>query len=474
MARFVRLTVVLAAGLGLTACTLGPDYAPPQPAAPIQWTAPLPHGGNIDGLIGWWDRLGDPVLPQLLRMAEADSPSLAQAWANIRKARATLTTSRSAGLPSVSGNGSAQRARTQADMDGTNIGNTISGSLDASWEIDLWGKVRRNAQAAEARIQARTDDWHDARVSLAAEVADTYVQYRACRLLANAYADETQSQQSTAQATGISMRAGFTSSADNALAQASAASSRATLTEQQAECDVLVKSLVDLTGAPETVLRPLLAQASEALPQPSAFAVESVPATALAQRPDLASIERELAAASAEIGAAVADRLPSLSLAGSITRSGTDMGSLLTTWAIGPAVSLPLFDAGKRAAAVDSAQATFEYQSATYRQGVRTALKEVEQALVRLDGATRRTGDSQTAAQGYRQYFDSIDSNWRAGGASLLDREQARRDALSAEISFITVQRDQIQYWIALYKALGGGWQPGTPALAPVSSGEPS
>lgn len=465
MARFRRIFSALPICLGLAACAAGPDYQPPAAAAPPQWSAPLPHGGDTETLIGWWDGFGDPVLPRLLRLAERDSPSLDKAWANIQKARATLATGQAAAWPGLTGSGSAQRARTKAELNDTKIGNTLSSGLDASWEIDVWGKVRRTEEAAEARIQARTDDWHDARVSLAAEVADTYVQYRACRLLVNAYDDEARSQRATAQATAVSRAAGFTSPADNSLAQASAASAQATLTAQQAECDVLVKTLVDLTGTAESDLRPLLGQSPDRLPRPSAFAVERVPAAALAQRPDLASLERELAATSAEIGVAEADRYPSLTLGGSITRSGADLGSLLTTWLLGPTVSLPLLDGGKRAAAVDSARAGYDYQSAVYRQGVRTALKEVEQALVRLDGASRRTQDSAAAAQGYRDYFQAVDSNWRAGGASLLTREQARRDALAAEITFITVQRDQIQYWIALYKALGGGWQPDAPAV---------
>lgn len=463
-----------AACLVLAACAAGPDYTSPAVQAPPSWQAPLPHSGSTARLIGWWDRFDDPALTRLLTRAETDSPSLAIAWANIQKARATLDSGGADLWPSVTADGSAQRARqTGATSDGTGkrttVSNTLSGSLDATWEIDLFGKVRRKVEAAQARFAARADDWHDARVTLAAEVADTYVQYRACRLLVNAYTDEAQSQQATADATEVSVRAGFTSTADGALARASAASARTTLTQQQADCGVLVKSLVELTGVDEPALRDVLAQAPAKLPQPAAFTVESVPTSLLAQRPDLAAAERELAATSAEIGVAEADRYPSLSFGGSITISGANLGSLLSTWLLGPSVTLPVFDAGKRAAAVDSARADYDLQLATYRQSVRTAIKEAEQALVRLDGAARRTGASQTAARDYRQYFESIDRNWRAGGASLLDREEARRNALTAEIAFISVRRDQIQYWIALYKALGGGWQPDTPL-----PGEPS
>ncbi|PWC31286.1 efflux transporter outer membrane subunit [Azospirillum sp. TSO35-2] len=471
MASAFRFVVALASGLGLTACAVGPDYHPPWPVAPPSWSAPLPHGGSTATLVGWWDRFHDPVLTDLLRAAEAGSPSLAQAWANIRKARATLASDQAARLPSVTGGGSAQRSR-QSALGGVATGNTLSGSLDASWEVDLFGKLRRTSEAAGARVEARTDDWHDARVSLAAEVADDYVQFRACRLLARAYADEAASQGGTARATATSVRAGFTSTVNGALAEASAASLRASATAQQAECDVLVKALVALTGLDEPALRGRLQQAPAELPQPVGFAVDHVPAALLAQRPDLASLERELAAASAEIGVAEADRYPSLSFSGEIARSGVALGSLMTTWLVGSSLTAPLFDAGKRAATADSARASYDYRLAAYRDGVRTAIKEVEQALVRLDAAARRTDDSRTAAEGYRSYFEAIDRNWRAGGASLLDREEALRNALNAEITLITVQRDRIEYWIALYKALGGGWQAGTPATPPAHSSD--
>ena len=455
-----RTWFYLAASVWLSGCAVGPDYRKPDLPVPTAWSAPMPHGGSTAQLVQWWDRFDDPVLTQLLTMAEADSPTLAQAWANIEKARATLTTNRAAGLPSVTASGSAQRERQQQGTGATTgISTALSGTLDASWEIDLFGKVARNTEAAQARIDARSADWHDARVSLAAEVADDYVQYRACRLLAQTYADEARSQQDTARATAVSVKAGLTSLADGALAEASAASVSATATEQQTQCDVLVKTLVALTGTEETALSPLLAQGPADLPQPDRFAVESVPAALLAQRPDLVSMERELAATSAEIGAAEADRYPSLSFSGSLSRASS-LGTVMTTWLAGPALSLPVFDAGKRAAAVDSAQAAYDSQLATYKQGVRTAVKEVEQSLVRLDGAGRRTRDAETAAAGYRQYFEAAERHWRAGGISLLDREEARRNALSADITVITVRRDQIEYWIALYKALGGGWQP--------------
>lgn len=339
--------------------------------------------------------------------------------------------------------------------------------MDASWELDLFGKIRRSAEAAQARMDARVSDWHDARVSLAAEVADTYVQYRACVLLAETYESELTSILQTERAMTSLVKAGFRPPSDGALALAGSASTRSTLVLQRAQCDLLVKSLVSLTGIDEVTLRGLMSAGNTKLPQPAALQVESVPAQVLRQRPDLASRERELAAASAEIGVARADLYPSLSLSGSITVSASSLASSAASWSFGPSLSLPIFDGGRRRAAVDSARAGYTAALADYRQGVRNVVKEVEQALVNLDSAGRRADDAATAAREYRRYFHATEVSWRAGRDSLLTLEEARRTALSAEIQQITLQRDRVAYWIALYKALGGGWQPGAPASSP-------
>jgi NodT family efflux transporter outer membrane factor (OMF) lipoprotein len=458
--------------LALTACaTLGPNYKTPEPAAPSAWQAPLPlaHGGSVGQLTQWWQQFDDPVLARLVNLAEDGSPSLASAWANIEKARATLKSAGASAWPSVNANASASRSNQLQGTTGTVTGNSRSGGLDASWELDLFGKVRRNSEAAQARVQARTADWHDARVSLAAEVADTYVQYRACQLLADAYEREEVSNAETEKATAAAVKAGFNARSDGALARASLASARSTFVQQQASCELLVKSLVYLTGADEPALRTLVGPGNGQVPQPAALEVPAVPVDALRQRPDLASLERELAATSAEIGVAQADLYPSLSLSGSVTVSATSLVSPATSWSFGPSLSLPLFDGGKRHAAIDGAQAGYDGALASYRQGVRTVVKEVEQSLVNLDSTARRAEQADSAAREYRDYFRAIEANWRAGSDSLLTLEEARRSALSAEVTRLTLQRDRVQYWIALYKALGGGWQADTPA-APATS----
>lgn len=465
--RISLLFALPVASLVLAACAIGSPYSEPASAAPAAWQAVLPHGGNAAAMRDWWQQFDDPTVAQLIALADENSPSLVKASAGIDKARATLTTARAGGLPGLDGSASLSRARRQSTSGALATQTTRSAGLDAAWEIDLFSKVRRNTEAAEARAHARVADWHDARVSLAAEVADTYVQYRACELLVDAYGRQRTSTADTEKATAAAVRVGFSAPSDGALARASLASTTSTLLSQRAQCDLLVKSLVDLTGRDEPALRAMLSvhrAVGGGLPAPASLEVQSVPANALRQRPDLASLERELAASSAEIGVAQADLYPSLSLSGSISVSATPGTSGLTTWSLGPSLSIPLFDGGKRRAAVVTAQASYRVASANLQQGVRTAVKEVERALVNLDSTARRAEEAERADQNYRHYFQATQANWRAGRESLLTLEEARRSALSAEISLITLRRDRIEYWIALYKALGGGWRPGTAA----------
>lgn len=458
-----RYPLVTLCAIALSGCVLGPDYQVPAVPVAAKWQAPLPHGASVAALTDWWQQFDDPALAELLRLAEADSPSMDQAAANIALARATLDTRSAEALPSLESTLSKGRGGQQKGSV-SQAGSGSSAQFDAAWEIDLFGKLHRNNEAASSRVEARVDDWHDARVTLAAQVGDDYVQYRGCQKLVLAYKDQAQSQQDTARITRQSFQAGFTSSADAALADASAASNAATLISQQSECQVLLKSLVALTGSDEDRLIEVLSHTPAQLPQPAQLNVQEIPADLLRQRPDLASSERELAAVNAEIGSAQADRLPSLSLSGTFS-VGATLGDRDRSWSLGPVLSIPLFDGGKRRAAVDGAEANYDAALAVYRQTLRTSVMEVEQSLVRLDAARRRESDVERSTAGFREYFEAIDRSWQAGNTSLLDRETARRQALTAEIDLITLQQDQVRYWIALYKALGGGWQANQPLV---------
>jgi NodT family efflux transporter outer membrane factor (OMF) lipoprotein len=403
------------------------------------------------------------VLVELQRLANANNPSMQKAAAQIASARASLASSKAAGVPTLTGSGDAKRANagTGTGIGGRIVSNTISAGLDASWELDLFGSVRRNVEASEAAAQAREADWNDTRVSLAAEVASDYITYRACLATLQLTRADAASRQATARMTMGSWRDGASSSGDATLAEASAASARASRLAQEAECEVDLKALVPLTGLSEPALRQLLPGDAEHSLKSAPFAVEILPVALLSQRPDVVAKERALAAASASIGVAEAGRYPRLSLSGSIARSIVASGSAQvssTPWSFGPSLSLPLFDGGAAKASVRSAEANYVIALADYRQAVSTAVLEVEQNLVRLASAAAREADLQRSAAGYRTVANATEVSWRAGSDSLLSCEQTRRDAISAQQSLITVQRDRLLYGVALYKAVGGGW----------------
>lgn len=455
--------VSITLGLLLSGCATFAELRPVDIKIANIWHATVPHGGKTSSLVSWWSTFNDPSLTSLIGYAEEENPSLASAAAGIDKARATLASARASLFPGLDGSASVKRSGTDGDTyNRVAASTTSSGGLDASWEIDLFGKTRQKSEAAQLRVHEQIANWHKARVSLAAEVADYYVQYRACRQIENAYRVELASQRETIRATETAATSGLTSTADLALARASAASSSSTLTAQHAECEVLVKSLAQVTGGDEARVRQLLAKGKADIPTPKNLKLAAVPADVLRQRPDIGALELELAASIADVGAAKADLYPSLSLGGSVTiRSSTLIGEAMP-WSFGPALTIPLLDGGTRRAAVRSAIADYDTAVANYKSGVLSAIAEVETALVRVDSTRRRIGDASSAARNYRTYFNSIDSNWRAGGVSLLDREEARRSAQSAEISLIEIRRDAVRYWIALYKALGGGWDAGS------------
>jgi outer membrane protein, multidrug efflux system len=440
--------------------------APPQPAsiadvAPQQWYAPLPHGGNITDLSQWWSHQGDPVLAQLIEAAQAVSPTIASARSRIDEARAIRVASGAALLPTLDANASASR---NSALPPQPTGTTTQAGFQSAWEIDVFGGGRAARDAAQSRLEGADAGWHNARVSVAAEVADLYYEQRACdKLLAIALSDAA-SRGETARLAELSRRAGFTAPAVTALARASAAEGSGRAKQQRARCEAGIKALVSLTAVPEPELRHKFASAE--IPETEAvMAIAALPAQVLSQRPDVFAAEREVAAAGADISSARAQRLPRLALSGFVGRANFRAGGAdaeLSTWSIGPlALSLPLFDAGRRVANVSAAEARYEAAVANYRASVRQAVREVEEALVSLDSTAARREDVRVSVEGYLSSFNATEARYKGGLASLVELEEARRNRLSAEITLVTLERERRGAWVALYRAAGGGWTTG-------------
>lgn len=221
------------------------------------------------------------------------------------------------------------------------------------------------------------------------------------------------------------------------------------------------KSLAALTALDESELRGLLgtdAEQAAKLPEPPAFRIDAIPAGVLLQRPDIAAAERDVAEASANIGVQRAKQFPKLSLSGNITPTLQNINAaalmLAQTWAIGPTLSLPLFDAGKRAADVAVAEQQYLAAASRFRDKARTAVKEVEEALVRLNSAGLRLPEGRAAVDSYRANYRSLEALNQNGLSSLLDVETARRNLLSAELALKTLEQERVSAWIALYRAV--------------------
>lgn len=457
----MKLLRCLAPAVALCIAGCAAHHPPASVAAdaPPRWYAPLPHGGTLADLTQWWTQFGDPLLVELIVAAEDASPDVASAGTRIAEARANRVNARAALLPSVDASVSATRGNAQI---GIPLATIVQGALQPQWEIDLFGGNRARLDAASAQFAAAEAGWHAARVALAAETATSYVDLRTCERLLAVTRNDARSRAETARLTQLSADAGFTAPAVAAQARASAADSAQRATQQQAQCDLDVKALVALTGLPEPALRTRLGAPWVEPTGIAQAALPSIPAALLAQRPDVFQAEQAVVTAAANVGAAHADRFPRLTLSGEIGFGSVHTGGQTinaASWQIGPVtVTVPVFDAGRRAAAEDTAAARYDEAVVAYRARVRQAVSEVEQALVNLDAARARSADARTAAEGYHTSFVATEAQYRSGLGNLIEVEDQRRLALSAETTVLTVQRDRIAAWIALYRALGGGW----------------
>lgn len=455
IADFICVLCIFVAG-----CAVGPDYVRPQVNLPEKWYAPLPHGGDTDRLSNWWRQFDDPLVAVLIETAQADSPTLEQALARIRQSRNEVIVAQSAMQPAASLSG--RNLKGGGGTAGAFEQKLTRGAYDASWEIDLFGGARRSRESAQARQQSAEALWHDARLSLAAEVALEYAGLRTCEAqLAEAEVEQTSLRQ-TEKLTLARVDAGFAALPDASLARAATAAGASRVLARRVECETALKALVALTGMGEPALRALLQEGNGKLPMPAVLYIDELPARKIGQRPDVVAAERALASTSAEIGVAEAARYPRIALLGQIGRQNQIVSGISAAggfWSFAPTLDVPVFDAGQRKAQVEIARARYDEALAVYKGVVRRAVREVEQSLVRLASAAAREKETSTAAQHYEKTFRTAEQRWSAGIFSLLELEETRRMASVARSQHITGRYESIAAWIALYRSVGDGWE---------------
>ncbi|WP_315700983.1 MULTISPECIES: efflux transporter outer membrane subunit [unclassified Bradyrhizobium] len=460
------LLLLCFATLPLAGCAVGPDYVTPALTLPTAWSGDRHTRPKPAALARWWRNLKDPLLDDLIAEAVNGNLDVAAAKARIREARATRQQAVGALFPTITGSGSATENRTAAsstggfDVSPATYGQYQAG-FDASWELDLFGANRRAVEAATYGVDAADDDLRATLLTLVGDVASYYIDARGYQARAALARRTAASQRQTAALTERKLAAGSASAVDSEKANALAASTEATIPTYEASYQQQVHRLGVLLGRDPTALAASLAKTAP-IPAPTLPLPKGIPADVLTLRPDVRKAERQLAQYTAKIGQAEAALYPDVSLSGSVSTTALKLGDLGKTstigWSIGPSVSVPIFNGGKLQAAVEIAQAQRDEYHVAWRSAVLSALEDVENAIVNLSQERRRIVSLADSAKRYGEAARLSRALYETGSNTFLDVLDAERSQFSAEDSLLASRANVAKYYVALAKALGGGW----------------
>ncbi len=467
-------TLIVLAMLGLPACiTVGPDYTTPVLDVPATWSrldataGPTTETAADDDPGRWWRNLNDPLLSELVEEALKGSPDLRSAQARLREARAGRAVAAAGLFPEVTASGSASRGRTSGETGGGGTNSLFSVGFDASWEMDVFGGVRRGVEAAEADLASSVADLQNVLVTLVAETARNYVTVCSLRQRLGIARENLASQSETLQLTSWRAQAGLVTSQDVEQARSNREQTRAQIPTLEISLAEAEHRLDVLLGKAPGTLHARLAAAGELPALPDRIAV-GIPADTLRRRPDVRAAERTLAAETARVGAAEAARYPTFTLSGSIGLEALTVGALGSggTWSLLSGITAPLFNAGRLRGQVEKQDAVREQAQIAYEKTVLNALQEVENALVGLS-RNRERGEALAAAAESASNAATLARQRYSTGLvdfqSVLDTE---RDLLSVEDNLASTRADGVLALISLYKALGGGWSSQSEAAA--------
>ncbi|WP_075180821.1 efflux transporter outer membrane subunit [Pantoea sp. 1.19] len=481
---------LLTLALLLGGCAVGPDYRAPDSPLPYRWqaldatAASRPTAGQPQ--TQWWRSFNDPQLNRLMGRAITGNLSLQQTVLRIAGAREQLAQARGGYLPSVQGNvgytrqqlglkgelesqGVYQRANEVNPalgeaLDGlTKPVNLYQGSFDAAWELDLWGKVRRQVEAADAQTRAAIEQRNDALVSLEAEVVRAWLQLRGAQAIRQTLQQQINSAQQTVELTRSQQQNGLTPQMNVENARAQLSGLQAQLPPLEAQIQQAMNGLALLLGQPPGALDAEL-RGDKPLPAlPQAVPV-GIPSTLARRRPDIRRAEAELHAATANIGVSVAQLFPSLSLTGQFGLRNTEADSL-THWSshfysVGPSLTIPIFQGGRLVSSVKVARAQQASAVLQYRQTVLTGLQEVENALVSYRTDQQQVARLEESVASLQQTFSLANDNYREGNSSFIDVLSVQRQLAQSAQQLASARMQTGLDLVALYKALGGGWEP--------------
>lgn len=444
--------------LVLSGCLVGPDYQKPIFNVASKWnTDSRETPSTPPELAGWWRRLNDPILDKIIADAIAGNTDVASAKARVREARASLSQVTGTLYPSLDGSASGNRNKSAGGPERSQY----RGGLDSSWEIDLFGANRRSVEAAKYGLDGAKEDMRATMLTLIGDVATNYTEMRGLQQKIALAKRTAASQRRTAQLTKDKFAAGAVSQLDVSNAEGQAASTEAGIPQMEANLATTIHRLSVLTGQSPTALNDILTKTGN-IPQPKWPIPAGVPADILLTRPDVRLAERQYAQATARIGQKEADRYPSVTLTGNISTAATQPGQLgkssTISWSFGPGVSAPIFHGGQRIAAVEVAKAQRDQSFIAYRSAVLSALEDVENALVSVKKEKQRSIKLTESANAYSKALALSRSLYQNGNTSFLELLNAERSHYSSEQSLIESKVAITTDYIALMKALGGGW----------------
>lgn len=472
------LAAALATFAALAGCAVGPDYRRPDVDTPAAWRLDpadaywhpaAPAHAPLDP--AWWRAFGDPQLDALEADALRNNQSLKAIAARYDQAKATLASVASAQYPAVNLNASGQRFKISADRPQTNyavksastVQNDIQVGASASYELDLFGRVRRSVESAQANSEQARDDFANARLVLTADLASSYFALRAFDTEIDVVKRSIDLQQKALDYVSARHDLGAVSGLDllQQRAQLDATRTQAQLLiQQRAQVETAIATLVG-TPAPAFSLPPRVVPINApALPT-------GVPSDLLQRRPDVASAERAMAAANAQIGVARAAYFPRVTLTPGIGWDAARFSGLFTVpallWSVGASLSQPLFEGGRLKAGVDFAQAGYVAAQANYRQAVLTAFQEVQNAVTGLSVLDEAARQAAAAVDDARKLVSLAQDRYAGGLTPFIDVLTAEQQLLTSERQAVQIQGQRAALVVFLAKALGGGWDGGEP-----------
>ncbi len=450
----------------LASCNVAPSYFAPKPKLPSEfktsgpWRTAKPQDHAPRG--AWWRLLNDTRLAELLRKAEAANPSLEVAHQRVVEAKALARADSAALFPFLTVNTSAKRARTSAAIDGTFAGGRsvtrLRGTLDFSYELDLWGKLRNTTRAAQATAEAAQADYQTALLSLQSEVAMNYFALQAQDETIALLRRTTAVRRRAVELANARFKQGDTAQLDVAQAETELAATESQgigLEKKRHELEHAIALLIGQTPSDFSLPTMALASSPPSVPR-------SVPSDLLERRPDIAAAERAMAALNAEIGVAKAALFPSLKLGlGGGTESSfvSQLASSASrVWGIGPDVQWSVFEAGKNKAKIAAAKARYDAAAAQYRETVLKAVRDVEDALSGIDVLRRQRAMQQQTVAAAQRTVDLAQKRYDAGLVAFFEVLDAQRTLLRAEEEATAISGELFTSTVLLIKALGGGW----------------